>query len=497
MEFGTSLLDQASDAIHARDIDDRVRYWSQGAARLYGWPSEEAVGRRLSELLDVDGTVLGAARAEVERNGEWTGEIALRTRDGRALVVASRWTLVREVSGAPAALLAIETDITARKQLEDRYLRAQRMESIGTLARGIAHDLNNVLTPIAMSIDILRDATTDPGSLEILDTVETSTRRGADLVRQVMTFARGMEGNRFPVGVARLVQEVAELARGSVPPSIVVTTAVDGEVASVSGSPTQLLQVLLALVANARDAMPSGGALTLGARNVPFDQPHPDMGPRARPGHYVAFEVRDSGRGIPAGIQGRVFEPFFTTKAIGAGAGLGLSIARAIVRSHGGFVTLSSAEGTGTTITVYLPAGEVVEALAGELPAELPRGRGELVLLVDDDAVVRSVAQQALEASGYRVITARDGAEAIAMYRGRPGDIALVLTDVSMPVMDGLAMVQGLRRIHPGARVVAASGLQAGHTESALAEAGVRWFLPKPYAPEPMLRTVRAALDEA
>jgi CheY-like chemotaxis protein len=192
-----------------------------------------------------------------------------------------------------------------------------------------------------------------------------------------------------------------------------------------------------------------------------------------------------------------VFEPYFTTKAAGVGAGLGLSIARSIVRSHGGFVTLSSAEGRGTTVSVYLPVGEVAEALAGELPADLPRGRGELVLLVDDDAVVRAVTQQALEASGYRVIAARDGAEAVAMYGGRPGDIALVLTDVLMPVMDGVAMVHALRRIHPAARVVAAGGGQAGDTASALAEAGVRWFLPKPYAPEPMLRTVRAALDEA
>jgi len=247
---------------------------------------------------------------------------------------------------------------------------------------------------------------------------------------------------------------------------------------------------------NARDAMPSGGALALGARNVRFDEPHPAMGPRARPGRYVAVDVRDNGRGIPPEIQGRVFEPFFTTKAIGTGAGLGLSIAQAIVRSHGGFVTLSSAEGKGTTVTVHLPVGEVVEALAGELPAELPRGRGELVLLVDDDAVVRSVAQQALEASGYRVMAARDGAEAVAMFGGRPGDIALVLTDVVLPVLDGIAMVHALRRIHPAVRIVAARGPHAGDTESALAGAGVRWFLPKPYAPEPMLRTVRAALDE-
>jgi len=244
IEFGPSLLDQASDAIHARDVDDRVRYWSQGAARLYGWPAEEALGRGLSELLEMDAAAVAGARAQVERDGVWTGEITLRTRDGRDLVVASRWTLVRDGSGAPAAVLAIETDITARKQLEARYLRAQRMESIGTLAGGIAHDLNNVLTPIVMSIDLLRDAITDPGSLEILDTVETSTRRGADLVRQVMTFARGMEGNRLPVGVARLVQDVADLARGSMPPAIVVTTAIDGDVASVSGAPTQLHQAL-------------------------------------------------------------------------------------------------------------------------------------------------------------------------------------------------------------------------------------------------------------
>jgi PAS domain S-box-containing protein len=497
IEFGQSLLDQASDAIHARDIGDRVRYWSQGAARLYGWSAEEAVGRRLGELAAMDVATVAAGRAQVERDGEWEGEITLRTRDGSDLVIASRWTLVRDASGAPAGVLAIETDITARKQAEARYLRAQRMESMGTLAGGIAHDFNNVLTPIAMSIDILREGITDPGSLEILDTIETSTRRGADLVRQVMTFARGMEGNRALVGIGRLLLDAAELARASLPPAIVVTTAFDGDVAPVFGAPTQLHQVLLNLVLNARDAMPAGGALTLAARNIRFDAPHPGMGPRARPGPYVALEVRDTGRGIPPEIQGRVFDPFFTTKAIGAGSGLGLSIVQAIVRSHAGFVTLASEEGTGTTVTVHLPFGEVVEALAAELPAELPRGRGELVLLVDDEAVVRSVTQQALEASGYRVLAARDGADAVAMYAGSAEDIALVLTDVMMPVMDGIATARALRRLHPAVRIVAASGLHAGASESALAEAGVKWFLPKPYAPEPLLRTVRAALDEA
>jgi PAS domain S-box-containing protein len=497
IEFGTHLLDQASDAIYVRDADDRVRYWNQGAVRLYGWTAQEAIGRRLSELLEMDVAVVAAGRAQVERHGDWAGEIALRTRDGSNLVVASRWTLVRDGFGAPAAVLAVETDITARTQLEARYLRAQRMESIGTLAGGIAHDLNNVLTPIAMAIDMLRDAITDSGSLELLDSVETSTRRGADLVRQVMTFARGMEGNRVPVSVRRLVEDVADLARALVPPAIVVTTDIDGEIASVSGAPTQLHQVLLNLVMNARDAMPAGGALVLGARNVQLEAPHAAMGPRARPGRYVAVDVRDSGRGIPPALRGRVFEPFFTTKAAGAGAGLGLSIAQALVRSHGGFVALASEEGTGTTATVHLPVGEVVEALADELPAELPRGRGELLLLVDDEAVVRAITQQALEASGYRVMAARDGAEAVAMYGARSGDIALVLMDVVMPVMDGLAATHALRRIHPAVRVVAASGLNAGGSESGLAEAGVRWFLPKPYAPEPLLRTVRAALDEA
>jgi len=496
MEFGSSPLDQARDAILVSDLDGRVRYWNQGAERLYGWAAQDAVGSRLSELLELDVAAVAVGRTEVQRHGEWTGELALRTRDGRDLVVASRWTLVRDGSGAPAAVLAIETDITTRRHLEAQYLRAQRMESIGTLAGALAHDLNNVLTPIAMSIDLLRDGTRDPGSLEILETIETSVRHGADLVRQVLTFARGMEGRRTAVGVRQLVRDIAQLTRESMPTTVAIDTDIAGDVASVIGEPSQLHQVLLNLVANARDAMPRGGALTLGARNVQIDERLPDMGPRARPGPFVALRVSDTGPGIPPEVEARLFEPFWTTKEVGQGAGLGLPTARAIVRSHGGFISLSSEVGHGATFTVHLPAAEVLESLAGEAASDLPRGRGELVLLVDDEAVVRAITQQALEAVGYRVMAARDGAEAIAMYLARREDIAVVLTDVRMPVMDGIATVQALRRINPEARIVAASGPSAGRSESALAEAGVRWFLPKPYAPEPLLRTLRAALDE-
>lgn len=496
IEFGSSLLDQARDAILVRDLDDHVRYWNQGATRLYGWTAEEALGRKVTELLKMDVAAFSAGQGHMGQEGEWIGEISLRTRDGRDLVVESRWTAVRDAAGVPAGILVIDTDITERKRLEAQYLRAQRMESIGTLAGGIAHDLNNVLTPIAMSIDILRDSTTDPGSLEILDTIETSTQRGAALVRQVLTFARGMEGKRMVVGVRQLVDDVAHLARGTFPKTIVVSTEVEGDVASVIGEPTQLHQVLLNLVVNARDAMPAGGSLALGARNLQIDEPHAAMGPRARPGRYVGLQVSDTGEGIPPEVESRLFEPFFTTKEIGKGTGLGLSTALAIVRSHGGFITLSSEVGTGTTFTVHLPVGEVVETLAGKAAGDLPRGRGELVLLVDDEAAVRSITQQALEANGYRVMAARDGAEAVAMYIPRQGDIAVVLTDVMMPVMDGLATVQALRRINPTVRIVAASGLNAGGSEPSLSEAGVRKFLPKPYTAETLLRTLREALDE-
>ncbi len=388
-------------------------------------------------------------------------------------------------------------DITERRKLEQQFLRAQRMESIGTLAGGIAHDLNNVLTPILMSIDLLREPLPDDERMETLDALEASASRGADMVRQVLSFARGVEGRRLRVTASNLVQDVAKLVGDTFPRSIAITTKLDDDLPSLEGDPTQLHQVLLNLAVNARDAMPEGGTLRFRAEVVIIDGVRPISAHEPGPGRYVMLSVEDSGMGIPQDELERIFDPFFTTKELGVGTGLGLSTSLAIVRSHGGVLRVYSEVGVGTTFHVYVPAAEPSDAERIDgVPYELPRGDGQLILLVDDEASVRQIGRQTLEAFGYRVVVACDGAEGVAIFAAQRAEIAVVLTDMMMPIMDGLTMIRVLRRMQPDVRIVAASGLASNGSVAKAAEAGIHDFVPKPYSAYALLTTLHRVLNE-
>lgn len=394
--------------------------------------------------------------------------------------------------------VAFAFDLTERKKLENQFLRAQRMESIGTLAGGIAHDLNNALAPILMSIDVLKMQSADASSLEILATIEACARHGADLVRQVLSFARGVEGQRLEMQIRHLVSDIEKLARETFLKHITIRTVVPRGLWTVLGDPTQLHQVLMNLCVNARDAMPNGGTLTISAENLMLDAHYAALNPEARPGPYVVLHVEDTGTGIPADILERIFDPFFTTKEVGKGTGLGLSTSMAIVKSHGGFFRVYSEEGKGTTFKIYLPGQTDAspEALAAA-EAEMPRGHGELILVVDDEASVRQTTQQTLVAFGYRVVVAADGADAVAIYAKQGEEIAAILTDMMMPVMDGPSCIQVIKRMNPAARIIAASGLSANGHVTHVTRLGVKHFLPKPYTAAALLKTLREVLAEA
>ena len=388
-------------------------------------------------------------------------------------------------------------DITERKKLEQQFLRAQRMESIGTLAGGIAHDLNNVLGPIILAIDLLRMKFADADSQELLSLIGSSAQRGAAMVSQVLSFARGVEGRRVDLQVKHVIRDIEKIVNETFLKNIEVCTVIPDDLWTVQGDPTQLHQVLLNLSVNARDAMSAGGKLTLCAENIMIDAHYAGLNSEAKPGPYVLLQVEDSGTGItPENIE-KIFDPFFTTKEVGKGTGLGLSTTLAIVKSHGGFVRVYSELGSGTKFKVYLPAqiGTSREAVAA-VEAEMPRGHGELVLVIDDEAPVRQVTKQTLEAFGYRVVLAVDGAEAIAVFARQGAEIAVVLTDMMMPVMDGPATIQVLRRMRPEVRIVAASGLTANGPLAQVASLDVRHFLPKPYTAETLLKTLRQVLAE-
>jgi len=497
IEEQAALLDKARDAIEVRDLQGRILFWNKGAERIYGWTRKEAMASHISKLIGTDTVREQEAFKVMLKDGEWTGELQQTDRNGRKLTVEARWTLLRDDDGTPKSIFAITTDITDRKKIEAQFLRAQRMESIGTLAGGVAHDLNNILMPIMMSIEVLRGTAGDPHSRVILDTIKASTQRGADIVKQILSFARGMDGKRIEVQPKHLLKDVENIINSTFPKNIRCELSAPYDTWTILGDPTQMHQILLNLCVNARDAMPDGGLLAINVENRILDQQYAAAYLNAGLGPHVIISVVDSGVGMTPDIVDKIFDPFFTTKEIGQGTGLGLSTVMAIVKGHGGFINVYSEPGKGTTFRLHLPAVTSSQTAAGpETGINLPRGNGETVLIVDDEASILTITSQTLEAFGYRVLTAENGASAVATYVQQEHEIALVITDMMMPAMDGLATIQVLRQLNPAVRIICASGLGANGAISKAAGAGIKHFLPKPYAAETMLQMLRTVLDE-
>jgi PAS domain S-box-containing protein len=494
-----AFLDKAQDAILVRDLEGKILFWNHGAERIYGWMRQEVVGRNIGGLLYTNPKKFEEVNGLTIRQGEWHGELQHLTKERGEITIEARWTLIRDNEGQPKSILAINTDITEKKKIEAQFMRAQRMESIGTLAGGIAHDLNNILAPIMMSIDILKSMSENPQAMKILETIEISAKRGADIVRQVLSFARGLEGERVEIQPKHLLKDLENIIKDTFPKDIQLRFSIPNDIWTILGDPTQIHQILLNLSVNARDAMPNGGSLTVGVENFVLDEQYAAMNIQAKPGRYVTITVSDSGTGIPQNLLEKIFEPFFTTKELNKGTGLGLSTVMAIVKSHGGIINVYSEPGKGTSFNVYLPAIETSSEMrhdAAEL-VSLPRGNGEMVLVVDDEASILTITSQTLQAFGYRILTAKDGAEAVAVYAVHKNDIAVVLTDMMMPIMDGPATIHALIRINPSVKIVAASGLNANGNAAKMTEAGVKHFLTKPYTAGTLLKTMRAILDEA
>jgi len=492
------LLDKARDAITVRELEGKLLYWNKGAERIYGWTSQEAVGRNVLEILRTDPEKFEELTRLTISQGEWHGELQHLGKDQREITSEVRCTLIRDDEGHPKSILSINTDITEKKKLEAQFMRAQRMESIGTLAGGIAHDLNNILAPIMMSIDILKTTSDRPEAKKILETIEVSAKRGADIVGQVLSFTRGLKGERIEVQPRHLLNDLESIIKDTFPKNIRLQFSIPQDTWTILGDPTQVHQILLNLCLNARDAMPNGGNLTIGVENCVLNEQYAAMNRQTEPGRYVNISVTDSGTGMPPEILDKIFEPFFTTKELHKGTGLGLSTVMAIVKSHEGIINVYSEPGRGTTFKVYLPAMEMSSEARKEQTQllSLPRGNGETILVVDDEASVLTITSETLQAFGYRVLTATDGAAAVAVYSEHKNEIAVVLTDMAMPVMDGSATIHALMRINPAIKIVAMSGLDVNDGVAKVSGAGVKHFLAKPYTARTLLKTMRTVLDE-
>ncbi|MBD2102765.1 PAS domain S-box protein [Leptolyngbya sp. FACHB-261] len=488
-----ALLDITTDAITVCDLEQHLLFWSKGAERLYGWQIEEVLGQPVDQLLHEEKTLLTQIQRTLLETGEWQGELHQVTKTGREIIVSSRWTLVRDSDGKPKSALVVSTDITEKKQLEAQFLRAQRMESLGTLAGGIAHDLNNILTPILLSVQLLKRSVTNERAQQLLTTLENNGKRGANLVKQVLSFARGADGERTFLQIKHLISEIETVARETFPRSITIKSQLAPDLWMLSGDATQLHQVLMNLCVNARDAMPNGGTLSMTAANLLLTRQDLRRHLGAQVGPYVVLTVSDTGTGMRPEVVDRIFEPFFTTKEVGKGTGLGLSTVMGIIRSHGGFVEVDSKVGRGTQFQVYLPAIEQAVAQPVE-EVELPPGNGELILVVDDEAPVREITQAFLELYNYRVLLAQDGIEAVALYVQHQAEIGAVLLDMMMPVMDGTTTARTLQKLNPKVKILATSGLAANEKVTEASAMGIAAFLAKPYSTQELLRALRGVL---
>jgi two-component system cell cycle sensor histidine kinase/response regulator CckA len=491
-----ALLDKAQEAVIVCDLDDRVTFWNPSATRIYGWSASEALGRRLNELVSDQMTLaFNEARQGLRKTGEWSGELFEQTKDGRQVVVRSSWTLVRDDAGQPKSKLIINTDISEQKALEEKFLRAQRLESLGILVGGIAHDLNNALAPVLMGAGLLEGVPL-PKDLEgVVETMKASAMRGSEMVQQILTFARGSGNQKTVIPVHQLVREMGKIMADTFPKSIVCRVQAESDSWAVSGMAIQLHQVIMNLCINARDAMPKGGTLILATKNVTIDAAPAGLQESVPPGKYVCLSVRDTGTGIPAHQLAQIFQPFFTTKSPGHGTGLGLSTSKTIVHNHGGFMTVDSVVGRGTEFKVFLPALEATETEIKAAPAApLPTGKGEHILVVDDEAAILALAQSTLETYGYKVWTAASGPSAILTFSREHENIQLVIMDKSMPFMDGATTIGALRKIHADVKVITTSGhelTKQNDTELRLKIAGV---LEKPFTVERLLTTVHEVL---
>lgn len=478
--------------------DGRFLSVNHSLCRMLGYTREELEAitfQHITHVADLDADEENVRQLLAGERETYQMEKRYIHKSGREVWILLSVSLVKDKDGAPIHFISQIQDITERKNLLRQFLRAQRLESIGTLAGGIAHDLNNVLAPITMAIGLLRPMIRDERGHGILDVIESSALRGAEMVGQVLTFAKGAEGETVEVNVSHVARDVLHIMEETFPKNIRVRCECDETPWSVRGDATQIHQVLLNLCLNSRDAMPGGGDIRIHIANQDIDSHYAGMNLEAEEGPYVRIDIEDNGTGIPPEIADRLFDPFFTTKEPGKGTGLGLSTSLAIVRSHGGFMRLYSEPGKGTVLRAYFPAGSCKAAPPAPL-AENPalHGSGELILLVDDEAAIRQICKQTLESAGYRVLLAAEGREAISIYQDCGRDIALVVTDMMMPVMDGTETIHALCDINPDVKILCTSGIRANE-DNASACGG--HFLTKPFTADALLHAISRALGHA
>jgi len=486
------LIEQATDAIFVCDLDGQITFVNPAAARLYGFDDESEAPN-----LPASAGILKGIQKDYESllqnarsSGTSHGEVKCQTSEGRGLVTLSRITALFDETGNPTGFLMRNHDITEQRELERKLERSQRQEILGSLAGGIAHDLNNALAPILMGIDLLK--VEYPKESMMIDLFEISADRAAKMVRKMLTFAKGLGSDIGSIEASHLIREMKDIIGSTFPKNIQAVFDYENDLPLIKGNAIQMHQVLLNLCVNARDAMPEGGTLTLTAKLTEIGRIHEGMPCDSRPGHFVALSVEDTGGGIPPELRKLVFEPFFSTKAPGKGTGLGLSTTRGIVHTHGGFLQVAPASCQGTKFTVFLPVQEAdIPAIHQAKLKTSYHGRGEIILFVDDDPAIRRIAQVVLQRLDFKVFLAQDGIEGFELASKHRSVLGAVITDMQMPNQDGFEFINLLRRVLPNIPVVVSSGMMEDGMKEKFEALGPVSFLCKPFTEDLMAEVLR------
>lgn len=503
LRIQTQALEVAENVIIITDTDGVIQWVNEAFEKLTGYNREEAIGQHPSILKSGEHpvSIYESLWNDILNGVVWRGELQNRKKDGTLYKANVIIAPIRNEKGRISHFVSIQQDITKISELEEQFQRSQRMETIGLLAGGIAHDLNNVLAPIMMSLPLLKEEPLSDSSQELIKTIDSCLNRGSDIIRQVLTFSRGMQGERIIVQTRHLLKEVVSMIKETFPKNISIRLYAKSDMWCVNGDPTQLQQVFLNLAVNARDAMPNGGELSIHGSNVTLTKPEKFLNMNVGPGSFTCVEFVDQGDGMDEKTINKIFEPFFTTKPQGKGTGLGLPTVLGIIRSHSGLIRVASKPGKGSRFTIYLPAetSSIVELEPETISQNVP-GAGETILIVDDESNIRNTVKLGLKKGNYTATEAGNGKEALEVLQQHSNEIKLIITDRMMPVMDGDTFARQARQLFPNIPIVGMSGAMDQPESDLHPDPGsTRLFdayLIKPFSRDLLLSTVQNALTE-
>jgi len=489
------FLDITPDIYLIADTKWKIVYWNSSFANIVGQETIDKIDNLSVQNIFISAGIKFEEIAKtVFEKGEWSGEINILKADFTEIPTKSHFVLMCDSSGKPESVLITSQDISEVKNLKKQIERAAKMESIGALTSGVAHDINNVLSPIVLAVSMLKDDVKDPENLKRLSVIENNCKRASDILRNLLAYAKAMPGHKYAVNPKHIIREVVSMIETTFPKNITIRSNVPRDLWVIHADPTQLHQVILNLAINARDAMPDGGILEIRAKNIVVDKAMHNAEPQAELGNYVVISVSDTGVGIPPEIIDKIFEPFFTTKPKDVGTGLGLSTARGIVEEHGGFIRVKSVVGKGSTFDVWLPARPEVKEFVPEKTKPVYYGNGETVLVIDDEISILEALKTILEKHRYNVITAKNGIEAVGVLANKRSLIKVALCDIDMPQMDGISIMKALQIYEPSLPIIVMSGLIPPNLSEKIKTVKYYTKINKPFTKEEILEIIYKAI---